>query len=126
MKFYEKISFNGSNIQQLSKEMSTKLASSYKNSERLIRTEVNFVNNYSAIESFKEQNIEKYQYEAVLDLRTSEICSNMDGKVFLTKEKLFDRIIAKRRAEIVNCIMKKRKCCHTDVSTFCCCFHNML
>ncbi len=86
MRFCEKISFNGNNIQQLSKEMSTKLESSYKNSERLIRTEVNFVNNYSAIESFKEQNIEKYQFEAVLDLRTSEICSNMDGKVFLTKE----------------------------------------
>ena len=38
------------------------------------------------MESYKECGIDKYQYLATLDLRTSEICRELDGKVFLVKD----------------------------------------
>lgn len=49
---------------------------------RLIRTETTYVANAAEQESYKEAGIEKYIFVATLDLRTSEICRNMDLKVF--------------------------------------------
>ena len=49
--------------------------------ERLIRTETTYVTNRAELESYKEMEVEKYVYVATLDLRTSERCRNMDGKV---------------------------------------------
>lgn len=55
-------------------------------SERLIRTECTYIANQGEIESYKECSIEKYVYVAILDLRTSEICRELDNKIFLVKE----------------------------------------
>lgn len=55
-------------------------------SERLIRTECTYIANQGEIESYKECGIEKYVYVAILDLRTSEICRELDNKIFLVKE----------------------------------------
>lgn len=55
-------------------------------SERLIRTECTYIANQGELESYKECNIEKYVYVATLDLRTSEICRELDNKIFLVKE----------------------------------------
>lgn len=76
----------GNSINQLSAEMSKALNTSYKNCTRLLRTEVSYINNRAAIESYKEKNIKEYEFTAVLDLRTSEICAEMDGKIFSIEE----------------------------------------
>lgn len=71
----------GNSVNELAAEMSRNLDTNYKNCTRILRTEVNFMNNQASIESYKEKNIKQYQFVAVLDLRTSEMCANKDGEI---------------------------------------------
>ena len=54
---------------------------------RLVRTESCFLSGELTARSYEECGIEKYRYLATLDLRTSEICRELDGKVFPLKER---------------------------------------
>jgi SPP1 gp7 family putative phage head morphogenesis protein len=59
----------------------------YSNCERLARTEFNHIANQATKDSYKQtQGIDEYKYVATLDSRTSEICQNLDGKVFPLSE----------------------------------------
>lgn len=53
---------------------------------RLVRTEICYFENQGELESYKELGVEKYKFLATLDSRTSELCRDMDGKVFSVKE----------------------------------------
>lgn len=53
---------------------------------RLIRTESNYLANQAHTEAYRDSGIDKYIYVATLDLRTSEICRNLDGKTFSVKD----------------------------------------
>lgn len=53
---------------------------------RLIRTEANYMANQARLKAWKDRSVEHYRLVAVLDLRTSEICQSMDGKVFKVSE----------------------------------------
>ena len=53
---------------------------------RLIRTESNYLANQAQEAAYKDSGIEKYIYVATLDLRTSEMCRSLDGKVFAVKD----------------------------------------
>lgn len=55
-------------------------------SERLIRTETTYVANAAEMESYKECDIDKYVFVATLDLRTSDICREHDGKIIEVKK----------------------------------------
>lgn len=63
-----------------------KMGKGIQNARRLVRTESCYLANQMEMESYKECGIEKYQFVATLDLRTSEICRNLDGKVFKVSE----------------------------------------
>jgi SPP1 gp7 family putative phage head morphogenesis protein len=54
---------------------------------RLLRTEYNFVSGQAELLSYEDAGVEKYRYVAVLDGRTSEICRELDGKVFPVKDR---------------------------------------
>ena len=54
--------------------------------ERLIRTETNYFENYAELESYEEMEIDHFIFMATLDGRTSEICREMDGKIFKVKD----------------------------------------
>lgn len=54
---------------------------------RLVRTESAFVSGELTGEAYKECDVEKYRYVSVLDLKTSKICRELDGKVFNVKDK---------------------------------------
>ena len=54
--------------------------------ERLLRTEMAYFHNEAEQESYRDLGIEQYIYIATLDNRTSEVCSDLDGKVFKTKD----------------------------------------
>lgn len=54
--------------------------------ERLIRTETSFFMGQGELASYEEAEIEKYQYVATLDMRTSEKCQDLDGEIFLVSE----------------------------------------
>lgn len=71
----------GNSIAQVAAEISKALDTDYKNAVRLMRTEVNYINNKASIEAYKEKEIKQYEFVAVLDLKTSEICADMDGEI---------------------------------------------
>ena len=66
--------------------LTKKFAGGSSKARRLIRTESCYLSNQLEMESYKECGVEKYRYLATLDLRTSEICRELDGKVFLVKD----------------------------------------
>jgi SPP1 gp7 family putative phage head morphogenesis protein len=54
---------------------------------RLIRTESAYVANQTTATAYSECGIEKYEYMATLDSRTSKKCSGLDGKIFNLEDK---------------------------------------
>ena len=77
----------GINLQTMTKRVSERFETAKKNDvERLLRTEVNYTLNQATLDGYKEAGIEKYEFSATLDSRTSQICSELHGEVFETKK----------------------------------------
>lgn len=73
---------NGESIFKTSRKMSAIFGTSAYCAQRLIRTETNYVCGQAEIASYKELDIMEYEFVATLDTRTSEICRELDGKIF--------------------------------------------
>ena len=58
----------------------------YNEAIRLVRTETNFVQNHTILECYKEEDIQEYEILAIEDSRTSQVCKNLDGKIFRVEE----------------------------------------
>lgn len=54
---------------------------------RLIMTESAYFNSVAQLDSFKAVGVEQFEFVATLDTRTSDICEEMDGKVFKMSER---------------------------------------
>ena len=76
----------GKRQEEMAREIANKYATGAFEARRLVRTESNFVNGQMQMAAYDECDAEKYEFVAVLDLRTSEICRSLDGKVFLVKD----------------------------------------
>ena len=76
----------GLSVQKLSKSLSKEMGVSYKNAERLVRTELNFIQNYAAKDSLQAAGLEEYEYIAAAGPRTCSICSNLNGTIHLLSE----------------------------------------
>lgn len=59
---------------------------SYNEARRLIETETAYIQEKAMLDTYDKLNVEKYEILAVLDSKTSEICRQMDGKVFERKD----------------------------------------
>ena len=59
---------------------------SYNEAKRLIETETAYIQEKAMLDTYDRLNVEKYEILAVLDSKTSEICRQMDGKVFERKD----------------------------------------
>jgi len=78
----------GRNSRQVSREYAKKMNTSYHNAQRLIRTELNYISNKGTMKAYEESGVvDSFQYVSTLDHRTSDICREMDGKIFSLKEK---------------------------------------
>ena len=55
-------------------------------SRRLIRTEAAWISSQMVLAGYKDAKIKEYRYLATLDLRTSKMCRDMDGKIFPLNE----------------------------------------
>ena len=66
---------------KVSDAISSRMAVGSMEARRLVRTESNYVANQSELESYKECGVEKYEFLATLDLRTSDICAAKDGLI---------------------------------------------
>lgn len=74
------------------KELSEEFAKHFETKEyeayRLLQMENAFIVEQATLRGYTEDGIEKYEILATLDLKTSDICRNQDGKVYDVKEAL--------------------------------------
>lgn len=95
----------GKSNQDMAAELTKATGTAYKNAIRLVRTETNFIAGEATHMAYEQYGVEKYQFLATLDLRTSEICIKLDGKVFTEKE----------RKVGINCHPMHPHCRSTDI-----------
>ena len=76
----------GLNYRTMSQNIAKKFETSYKNAERLVRTETNHIQNQATLMGYMDAGVVKYQFLAVLDSRTSHTCSDLNGEVFKTED----------------------------------------
>ena len=57
------------------------------NTRRLVETESAYFDSLSEQECCEDFGVEKYRFLAVLDMKTSDICQELDNKVFLEKDR---------------------------------------
>ena len=72
---------------EASKSIMDRYQVGYNQARRLVRTESAYIANEMDADAYEEAGITHYMIVATLDLRTSEICQEMDGKIFLLKDK---------------------------------------
>lgn len=75
----------GINYRTMSQNIAKKFETSYKNAERLVRTETNHIQNQATLAGYKDAGVVKYEFLAVLDSRTSHTCASLNGEIFKTE-----------------------------------------
>ncbi len=76
----------GDSCDTMTREIAKRMNVSYSNAERLVKTESAFISSEAEREAYKKFGVKRYQYIAIRDNRTSEICRYMDRRVFLVSE----------------------------------------
>nr|DAQ25334.1 MAG TPA: minor capsid protein [Caudoviricetes sp.] len=76
----------GKRPDEITKVISEKLEVSKSNAKRLVLTESSAIHSQSRKVMYERMGVEKYEVVATLDLRTSDICRKLDGKVFDVKD----------------------------------------
>jgi SPP1 gp7 family putative phage head morphogenesis protein len=72
----------GKNPQTLTKDFAKRFNTKKYEAYRLLHTESSFIIEQGSLAAYKEDGVEKYQILATLDMRTSDICREQDGKVY--------------------------------------------
>lgn len=62
------------------------MGSGYKETQRLVRTELNYALNEATKIAYEEDEIEEYEFLAEIDNRTSAICKELNGQIFKVKD----------------------------------------
>lgn len=76
----------GTPLRRMASNLDELIQADYKNAKRLVRTEANFFMNQASFVSYEQADIQKFEFVATLDIRTSEKCRNKDRKVFYLKD----------------------------------------
>ena len=76
----------GINYRTMSQNITKKFETSYRNAERMVRTETNHIQNQATLMGYKDAGVVKYQFLAVMDSRTSHTCANLNDEVFKTED----------------------------------------
>lgn len=77
----------GSNPQSIINDIKDRYEISQYESARLVRTEMNQFNNDVTYHGYEDAGVSKYVYMAVMDMRTSSICEELNGMVIPLGEK---------------------------------------
>ena len=72
----------GRTEREVAEAIANKFGQGASNARRLVRTESCYLVNQMEMQSYEDAGIETYIYVATLDLRTSEVCRELDGKRF--------------------------------------------
>ena len=80
----------GDSIQKMSRQLKKDLNVLYYQAERLVRTETNYAMNQGHLKGYADSGVvEKYEFLAAIDSRTSKLCKNQNGQVY----KLSDAVV---------------------------------
>ena len=80
----------GDSIQKMARQLKKDLNVLYYQAERLVRTETNYAMNQGHLKGYADSGVvEKYEFLAAIDSRTSKLCKNQNGKVY----KLSDAVV---------------------------------
>ena len=73
----------GDSIQKMARQLKKDLNVLYYQAERLVRTETNYAMNQAHLKGYKDSGVvEKYEFLAAHDKRTSKLCRDLDGQMF--------------------------------------------
>lgn len=78
----------GQNPRKIAESMQKDMGGAYYRCERIARTETIHSYNESTFQSYKNQNVTRYQFVCGLDERTCPDCGALDGKDFALSEKI--------------------------------------
>lgn len=67
---------------ELVKALQKRFDVSFSEADRLVRTEMTYIQNQATLDAYKQAGIEEYQYLATNDDRVSEICEDQDGEIY--------------------------------------------
>ena len=76
----------GISVKELSNKIMSRMNSDRKNTERLVRTELNYALNQTTKKGYKDSGVNEYEYLAEIDSRTSPQCRELSGKIFKLEE----------------------------------------
>lgn len=76
----------GKTEEEMAMELTNKYATGAFEARRLVRTESNFISGQMQRQAYEECDAEQYDFIAVLDLKTSKVCRELDGQTFYTKD----------------------------------------
>lgn len=76
----------GLSVPDMSRMVEEKMHAGRYNATRLVRTEMNYVQNRAALDSIKESGLKYFRFIATLDRRTSAQCREHDGRLIPVKE----------------------------------------
>ena len=76
----------GISVKELSNKIMNRMDSDRKNTERLVRTELNYALNQATKKGYEDSEVEEYEYLAEIDSRTSQQCKELNGKIFKLKD----------------------------------------
>ena len=77
----------GDSVQKMARQLKKDLNVLYYQAERLVRTETNYAMNQGHKKGYEDSGVvEKYEFLAAIDSRTSKLCRDKDGKVFKLKD----------------------------------------
>lgn len=76
----------GKSRTQMAKEMSDEMGKGFSAVETLIRTESSWLHGAADQRAYEAASVERYEFMATLDNRTSQKCANLDGKDFPVSE----------------------------------------
>ena len=67
---------------EMVKQLQNDFGVGFSNADRIVRTELTYIQNQSTADSYQKAGITKYKFLAAIDDRTSDICEDLDGQVF--------------------------------------------
>lgn len=78
----------GQSAHEIAEAIETQFGKGSYNSRRLVRTETSYFHAEMEAKAYEEADVEYYRFLATLDLRTSSICREHDGKIYKVSERI--------------------------------------
>lgn len=76
----------GDSVDVLATQLENEFAVSYRNAQRLVRTELSYIQNQSALDGYQEAGYEYYMFKAIGDDRCCDECMELDGNIYRIDE----------------------------------------